>query len=305
MYKKTLTGSKILLTGASGFFGSQTLSLLETTGIEVHALSRSLQPPASYKTVHWHQVDMLSDLEKLEHLIEGISPKHLIHCAWITEHGAYWQSRENLSWIAASLCLYRAFVKAGGTRFLALGSCMEYSPSDTEDCKEDLTEEDPWHLYGTSKLSLKRTLDKASKLDEVSFAWARIFMAYGPKEDTRRLVPQLISNLKNGKRTELSSGTQIRDFMDTRDAAEIILNVLSSPLEGAVNISTGSPSSIGSIATTLGHLFNRPDLIALGTLPDRPGEPARIVGDTTKLRQFVKVEKFDLEADLRRLVSEA
>jgi len=49
-------------------------------------------------------------------------------------------------------------------------------------------------------------------------AWCRLFYLHGEGEDARRLVPYLRAKLIAGEPAELTSGKQIRDYLDVRDA---------------------------------------------------------------------------------------
>jgi dTDP-L-rhamnose 4-epimerase len=135
----------VLVTGASGFIGRQTLPVLLSHGHELHALAR--HPPtvaaagdamagdtpagdtpagdAAAGDVVWHEGDLLDGLTAAA-LIERIRPEMLLHLAWTVEPGRFWTSPENVRWVEASLALLRAFVAAGGRRAVLAGTCAEY-----------------------------------------------------------------------------------------------------------------------------------------------------------------------------------
>ena len=75
--------------------------------------------------------------------------------------------------------------------------------------------------------------------------------------------------------------------MHTRDAGAALAALALSDVAGAVNIASGEGVSIASIAERLGGIAGRPDLIRIGALPDREGEPPRIVADVRRLRDEV------------------
>ena len=56
-----------------------------------------------------------------------------------------------------------------------------------------------------------------------------------------------------------------------------------SGLTGAVNVGSGEGARVADVASLLGRLAGRPDLIKLGALPDRPDEPLRIVVEAAML----------------------
>ena len=87
---------RVLVTGASGFIGRQTLAPLVRHGFEVHAVARHASG-ATMDGVVWHEADLLGPATA-ETLVVTVRPTHLLHLAWISEHGRYWQCPENLDW---------------------------------------------------------------------------------------------------------------------------------------------------------------------------------------------------------------
>ena len=73
-----------------------------------------------------------------------------------------------------------------------------------------------------------------------------------------------------------------------------------------MNIGSGRAPRLRDIAQMLAELAGRPDLLQVGALPDRPGEPPCIVADTTILRQRIGfVPRHDLEDGLKAAIEEA
>ena len=116
---------RALVTGGTGFIGRHTLPELVARGFEVHVAGRS-KPSADFPSdVTFHECDLL-DTGAASLLTARLAPTHLLHLGWYAKPGLFWTSLENLRWVAASLNLYLAFAKAGGTRAVMAGSCAEY-----------------------------------------------------------------------------------------------------------------------------------------------------------------------------------
>jgi nucleoside-diphosphate-sugar epimerase len=284
---------RVLVTGASGFLGSCTIEPLLSEGYEVHALARR---HGDSTEVIWHPVDLLDD-NATAAAVQDIAADHLLHLAWYTEHGSFWASPENLSWVAASLRLLRAFHEAGGRRAVMAGTCAEYDWSGNDRyCLEvsqpaaTATLERPATLYGTAKQATHAVAAAYAREVGLSLAWGRIFLLYGPGESERRLVPHVIRALLSGTEAQTSDGTQVRDLMHVEDVARGFVALLGSAVEGPVNVASGEGVSIASVLALIGEATGRPDLLRLGALPRQPGEPERLVANAERLRTEVGFE---------------
>jgi nucleoside-diphosphate-sugar epimerase len=284
------TGARrVLVTGASGFIGRNALPALLAAHYEVHAVSRREDPGLAELApgVRWHAADLL-DEQAIARLLSAVAPTHLLHLAWFSEHGAFWHSPENLSWLGASLHLLRAFEVSGGRRAVVAGTCAEYDWSIAGRCLEGVTPLAPATLYGTCKHALRQVAESLwDAPDAPALAWGRVFFLYGPHENQARLVPSVIAPLLAGEAARCSHGRQERDFLHVADVAGAFVALLSSEVRGAVNIGSGESVSIAELVRLLGALCGRPELVRLGVLPARAGEPEELLADTGRLREEV------------------
>jgi nucleoside-diphosphate-sugar epimerase len=269
---------RILLTGANGFIGRQILPHLPP-GAEIHATTHSGQGAGEGAT--WHHAD-LRDQEDCKRLIGEVGPEILIHTAWNTSHGAFWEAEDNHDWLAAGRRLFSAFAEHGGRRIVACGSCAEYAGASDQPRREDETADTaPETLYGKAKLALR---DHLAGLG-VDYAWARIFLTYGEGEGERRLVPSVARALLAGRTAPCSSGRQLRDFLDVRDLGRALAQLVQAPVSGTINLGNGNFASIAEVVTLMGEVAGKPELVARGALPDRPGEAPVLVPDLARQAQ--------------------
>lgn len=286
---------RILVTGGGGFVGRQVLAPLQARGFEVHAVTTRARAPLPGVT--WHVADLLTAEGRRGAL--AVAPDTLLHAAWYVAHGQFWMAPENMAWAAASAGLLDEFVRAGGRRFIGLGSCAEYGmePADATPWVETRALA-PVTLYGLAKASFAVRLAEAA----ISTAWARLFHLFGPGEAPGRLVPSVMAALRAERPADCASGRPVRDFASTWFVGRGLAALAASEVQGAVNVAAGEGLPIGALAGQIGRLSGRPELVRLGALPDRPDEVPSMVADTRRLRREVGfTEACDLEADLVRL----
>ena len=331
---------RILVTGASGFVGRHTLDPLRALGFEVHG-AMAPGEVLDVRGVVEHGVDLL-DPHQVRRLFSDVTPSHLLHLAWCTEHGEYWEAPENLDWVAASLTLARAFHQHEGRRMVVAGSCAEYDwtapsctaqgtnptipqgkgrgedgsrneekahPSGEEVCKtstciERVTPCNPATLYGISKHALHTLISAFNARVGISGAWARIFFLFGPNEDPHRLVASVIRALLSGEPVECTHGEQVRDFLHVADAGSALAALVDSDVEGPVNVASGNPAPLRDLLHVLGKHLGRADLIRLGAKPAPKNDPPILAADTRRLNDEVAWEPaMDLETGLQATIA--
>jgi dTDP-6-deoxy-L-talose 4-dehydrogenase (NAD+) len=200
----------------------------------------------------------------------------IIHAAWYAEPGVYLQSPKNFACLAGTLLLAQAAIEARVRRFVGLGTCFEYDLSVGHLTVD--TPLKPTTIYAEAKVRTFAGLSQLLPQHGVEFAWCRLFYLYGEGEDERRLVPYLRSKLKAGEPAELSSGTQIRDFLDVREAGRMIAEAALGTIQGPVNVCSGTGVTVRALAEQIADEYGRRDLLRFGARPDNLVDPPVVVG---------------------------
>jgi dTDP-6-deoxy-L-talose 4-dehydrogenase (NAD+) len=269
----------VLITGATGFVGHQVLRQLSKRSVEIRAVIREGFQDKLIEGVSLEAVITTPDLfaesaDWWAKACEGVDT--VIHVAWYAEPGEYLQSPRNLDCLTGSVNMAKGAVRAGVRRFIGIGSCSEYDLTGGRLSVESSLK--PLSLYAAAKTAVFSTLSHFLPSQGIEFLWCRLFYLYGDREDSRRLVPYIRSQLADGKPAELGSGEQIRDFTDVAVAGEMIANEAMGARQGAVNICSGVPVTVREIAEKIADEYGRRDLLHFGVRPNNDVDPPCVVG---------------------------
>ena len=262
---------KVLITGATGFIGKHVLNPLLENGFEIYPVKN---------------IDLLN-ANNIKKLFQEQKPNYLLHLAWETTPSKYWNSELNFEWVQASIEILKQFYKNGGGRAVFAGTCAEE------------TSKTP---YGTCKKALKEIAESYCSLNNISFAWGRIFFLYGSNENPKRLVPYVINNLLNNQEALCSDGQQIRDFLHVQDVANAFAEILNSDVNNIVEISSGESVKIADIINKIGEITGKQELIKLGYKKSSDTEPKIILGDNSKLKEIGWTPKYTIDQGLKETI---
>ena len=269
---------RVLITGATGFVGRQVLSSLYETDVDLVLVIRvGSEPPLPLAS--GVEIVFTSDLFKESAewwatVCQGVDV--VIHTAWYAEPTIYQQSPKNFDCVAGTLQLASGCITAGVQRFIGVGSCSEYDMSFGYLSID--TPLNPTTPYARAKADTFLALSKLLPRQNIEFAWARLFYLYGEGEDARRLVPYLRARLSEGKPADLTSGTQIRDYLDVADAGAQVAALGLGKVCGAVNICSGQPLTVRKLAEQIADEYGRRDLLRFGVRADNHFDPPCVVG---------------------------
>ena len=269
----------ILLTGSTGFVGRQVLKELKKHSVKIRLIVREdnskgidfndqiepliLTPDLFSESLSWWQ-----------NVLCGVDT--VIHVAWYAEPGLYLQSAKNLDCLSGTLTMAKACANSRVRRFVGVGTCFEY---DLEyGLLKTTTPLKPDSPYASSKAAAFLALSQWLPSQAVEFAWCRLFYLYGEGEDERRLVPYIHKQLQKGEPAELTSGKQIRDFLNVAEAGRILAETALNTRQGSVNICSGIPITVRQLAEKIADEYGRRDLLKFGVRPDNLIDPPCVVG---------------------------
>jgi len=269
----------ILLTGGTGFVGRQILRTLQVLGYQIRLVIRDgsqlkLESINGIEKIVTSPDLFLESSEWWAEVCDGVDI--VIHSAWYAEPGKYLQSSKNLECLMGTLSLAKGAIKSKVHKFIGIGTCFEYDLSFGELAVD--TPLKPATLYAATKTSSFLTLSQLFGNENIDFSWCRLFYLFGEMENENRLVAYVRKCLSSGVEAHLSSGNQIRDFIDVHDAAKAIVNTALGGQTGPVNICSGIPVSVKELAIKIADEYGRRDLLKFSYRPDNLIDPPFVVG---------------------------
>ncbi len=268
----------VLLTGSTGFVGKQIAKALANKNISTIHVCRSGSEKALNNISNIKRIINSKDIFKEDEVWWEKQCKDIdivIHNAWYMGED-HKESSKNIECLKGSLNLVNGAIKAGVKRFIGIGTCFEYDLS-----KKVLSIDTPMRPstnYGASKAALYILLSKWLNEKSIDFSWCRLFALYGEGESEKRLTAYIHKQLKKNEVAELTTGKQIRDFMDVTDAGRIIADISIGNKIGPINVCTGIPMTVRQFAEKIAKKYNRLDLLKFGVRPDNPVDPECIIG---------------------------
>jgi nucleoside-diphosphate-sugar epimerase len=298
---------KILITGVTGFIGSNVASHLANENHEIYGLTRN-------EGYNWRLADQkdrirlvrsdVSSYEKTYSAFEDIKPDGIINCS---QYGAYPTEKCNRAMFHTNIeGLYNILdigAKFNASWLINCGTSFEYAGS-----KENIGESvpsNPNSYYGVFKSMGTNMLDVYSKMVNTKLMTLRIFQAYGPLESKGRLVPYLLYNLFNNLDIHLNNPYLERDFTYIRDISGAFSDAIramdSLEKHETINIGTGTYTSIQEFANTGKNIIDSSSQITLGNETAKPEDRInRIVADVTKAKTLLKwIPKFQVSEGIK------
>lgn len=271
-----------LVTGANGFVGRALVAALKASGVAVTCLIRDgAVAPDGVTAV---RIGSLRPQDLIHAASEIASVDVIFHLAAYGVHPEQRDIAEMFAVNVAGTVAVVEFAKAVGARAVIYsGSCFEYADAIGPTLIQEDAPLTTSALYGSSKAAGGMFAQAVAKEAGISFLWIRLFGIYGPGEGISRIIPYLVSRLRNGERVDLTPGLQMRDMLFIDDAATGLIAAAKVALEGMVgpmNLCTGEPISIRALAEEVALTMEAPlDLLDFGARPYRPSESMWLVGD--------------------------
>ncbi|HOG49020.1 MAG TPA: UDP-glucose 4-epimerase GalE [Lentisphaeria bacterium] len=293
---------RILVAGGAGYIGSCTTEYLLDHGHQVTVFDALI-------TGHRAAVDQradfirgnLNDDDALDKAFQQTRPEGIIHFAAFIEVGESMRQpgKYFANNIAAGIHLLEAAVRHQVRKIVFSSTAAVYGLPEHNPILDGAPVA-PINPYGESKLAFERILHWYHVVHGLQYAALRYFNAAGatachgedhhPESHLIPLVIQAAMGVRPsvsifGEDYDTPDGTCIRDYVHVNDLAQAHLLALESDLSRTFNLGSGHGHSVKAVIAAVKAVTNRQFNVI--TAPRRPGDPARLVSDSTDARSIL------------------
>ena len=307
--KTSIKGSSkaVLVTGGAGYVGSHTCKLLAKNGYLPVTVDRHFREGlVSYGPNY--NINLPQEVNRLDEIIKRYNITSCIHFAGSTSvpesvanPSLYYKNN-----LIVTISLLDKLVECDVKTFVYSSSAATYGDPGFRKCREtDVC--NPISSYGATKLMMEQLCKDYKTAYGLSSVGLRYFNAAGadPENDVGELrehethiVPLAIAAAKQGNtfkifgdKYDTDDGTCVRDYvhvMDLADAHLKSLNYASQNLVAEVfNLGSGAPASNKQL---LDAVQKHAGTMNVEMHDNRPGDPAYLVADITKVKKILEWE---------------
>ncbi len=275
---------RAVVTGAAGFVGAALVRRLLADG---HAVTAFVRPASDLWRLAGLRGDVaivpvdLPDPVAVEAAMRAARPSWVFSLA---AHGAYSWQRQLARMVAVNVSgtinVVEAAISAGATATVHAGSSSEYGYMDHAPGEEELPR--PNSAYAVTKCSATLACGWAARERDAAVTVLRLYSAYGPWEDERRLVPTLVRAALDGTLPPLADPSIARDFVYVDDVADAFVRAAerARPGAGAVyNVGSGTQTTLRQLVEVARDRFGVEQAPTWGAFPERSWDTPCWVAD--------------------------
>jgi UDP-glucose 4-epimerase len=309
---------KVIVTGAAGYIGGETVLKLLDAGHRVLGIDRAMPTPTLLDSgARWHAGDFATEVGL--DCIRNFEPEAIVHCAGTSLVGPSVKDPAeyyNNNFVKTKTMLdYLVENKLTNIRVIFSSSAAAYGNPVINPIQE-IDPAEPISPYGQSKLMtdwMLRSYQQAYGLNFVSF---RYFNACGADSQARHgqtagathIIARVLESVRDGQNFTLygvdyptEDGTCIRDYVHVEDLADAHVMAIDSTIPSDIyNLGTNTGHSNLDIIQMAADITNTAVLHKNG--PKREGDPAVLTADAGK---FMATSGWQPKFTLRDIISHA
>lgn len=281
--------TRCLVTGGTGFVGSNLVRRLLKNGHEVHVIVR---PGFTAWRIDDIRADLrlhtaeLTDAQQVSAVVASVKPEWVFHLA--AYGSSSWQRETRLivdANIVGTTTLLDACVREGIAAFINTGTSSEYGLKDHAPAEHEALE--PASCYAVTKACATHYCTFVGRSANQPVRTLRLYSVYGPYEGPRRLLPAVIINGLRGALPPLAIPDVAHDYVYIDDVIDAYMHAATIPNQelGAVyNVGSGIQTTLREvIAVARQQLGIKPEP-QWGSMPNRHWDAACWVANIRLIR---------------------
>lgn len=270
---------KILVTGADGFLGSNTVKYLKDRGYNVTAHTQDVRQSLPYETydVLYHFAAELGGIKGINNNLWDIAGNiELDRCTF------KWAER------FCGKIIFPSSSAAYPAELLKVDNALNI----------DIPDGEPYDMYGMSKLAAECMLKNIKTPSHVM----RLFNVYGPNQTRDYPLPNIIARAKQGECSVWGSGMQVRDWVYIDDALRVFEYLLHREEPIKLNLGTGIPVTLKEIAEII-YMQIYGVTVPVKTITNEPEGPSYRYAETAMLESLDIIPQVTIKEGIRRMIN--
>ena len=297
----------VLVTGGAGYVGSHTCKLLAKNGYIPVTVDRHFREGLKSFGPNYN-LNLPQEMDRIDEIVNRYNITSCIHFAGSTSVP---ESVENPSLyyknnLITTVSLLDKLIECDVKTFVYSSSAATYGDPGMQLAMESDVA-NPISAYGGSKLMIEMVCKDYLRAYGLSSVGLRYFNAAGAdpegevgelREKETHIIPLAIAAAKQGKTFKIfghkyptDDGTCVRDYVHVMDLADAHIKALNHASDNSVaevfNLGSGEPSSnkqlIEAVQKHAGEMN-------IEMHDNRPGDPAYLVADTSKVKEILEWE---------------
>ena len=277
----------LLVIGGTGFIGHHLLRSVRQKGWQMTSVS--LNPPTEERfvdCVRYLRFDMTDQTLVKKNLSDDFD--YVVNLGGYINHQLFLNGGRSLieTHFTALQNLLEVIPRGKLKRFVQIGSSDEYGNASAP--QHETLREQPISPYSLAKVASTHFLQMLHRTEGFPAVILRLFLTYGPGQENRRFLPQIIKGCLRDVKFPTSEGQQLRDLCYVHDIVRAILMALKSEDVGGqiLNVASGVPVMIRAMVDEVCRIvgMGRPQY---GKVSYRPDENMALYADIRKAQDIL------------------
>jgi nucleoside-diphosphate-sugar epimerase len=278
----------LLVVGGTGFIGQH----LVKQAIECNYNVIVLSSKKHIEKLHSQNIDyIIADIRDFKQLKKALSHReihYVVNLGGYIDHvnfmsGGYSVIDTHFNGVLNLVrCLDWSKIKG----FVQIGSSDEYG--NLKAPQSENQRERPISSYSLGKVAANQFLQMLNREEDFPIVILRLFLVYGPGQDEKRFIPQIIQGCLKEESFPVSLGEQLRDFCYIEDVVQGILSSMkcSDAYGEIINIASGDPVKIREIIELIRNRIGMGSP-QFGRVKYRKGENMALYADISKAENIL------------------